>query len=263
MSMASERPKRVAMLQSCYIPWKGYFDLINSVDEFILYDDVPYDKNGWRNRNRIKSGAGAVWLTIPVHTKGRFGQPIQEVEISDRRWAARHWKSIATQYAQARHFRTVGPALHALYERATDEPFLTRVNELFTRALCALLGIGARITRSTDYELRTGRTERLVHLCEQVGAREYLSGPAARAYLDEGLFAERGIAVRWMDYSGYPEYTQLFVPPFIHEVSVVDLLLNEGAEAAGRYMLSAPRGVPAPTARDHPVSTGPGCLSPS
>lgn len=230
--------KRAAILQSSYIPWKGYFDLIRKVDELILYDDVSYSKNDWRNRNRIKTRTGPLWLTIPVLATGRFGQRIRDVEIGDRRWTAKHWKSIQTHYARAPFFSEVAPVLRDLYERAEGQISLSVVNEMFLEALCDLLDIGTRITRSEDYELQGDRTERLVHLCEQAGASEYLSGPAAQSYLDEKEFASRGIAVRWMDYAGYPEYGQLFCPPFVHEVSVIDLLLNEGIEGARLYLRS-------------------------
>ena len=233
--------KSIAILQSSYIPWKGYFDILGSVDEFILYDDVSYSKNDWRNRNRIKTRNGLAWLTIPVLATGRFGQSIQEVEIGDPRWATKHWKSIQTHYARARCFQELAPVLRELYERAAGERLLSRVNEIFLQALCELLKIETRITRSSDYELHGGRTERLVHLCRQAGAQEYLSGPTAKTYLDPEEFAAQGIAVRWMDYSGYPEHGQLFCPPFIHEVSILDLLLNEGAAGAKRYLQSARR----------------------
>ncbi len=229
--------KRVAILQSSYVPWKGYFDIIGAVDEFILYDDVQYSKNGWRNRNRIKTREGTAWITIPVLQTGRFGQLIREVEIRDPRWAARHWTSIQTHYARAPWFPALAPILGGLYERAAGELLLTRVNEMFLREICGLLGVGTRITRSTDYCLQGDRVDRLVDLCEQTGAGEYFSGPAARAYLEESRFAEKGIAVRWMDYSGYPEYQQLFSPPFIHEVSILDLLLNEGPQGARSHLL--------------------------
>ena len=230
--------KRVAILQSSYVPWKGYFDIIGSVDEFILYDDAQYSKNGWRNRNRIKTREGTAWLTIPVLGTGRFGQLIREVEIGDPRWAEKHWKSIQSHYARAARFPELAPVFEKLYERAAAETLLSGVNELFLREICGLLGIGTRISRSMDYRLEGDRVERLVGLCEQTGAGEYLSGPAARDYLDESRFAEKGMSVRWMDYSGYPEYRQLFSPPFVHEVSILDLLLNEGPEEARSYLLS-------------------------
>ena len=228
--------KRAAILQSSYVPWKGYFDLLRRVDEFILYDDVSYSKNDWRNRNRIKTRTGPLWLTIPVLAAGRFGQRIRDVEIGDPRWADKHWKSIRTHYARARGFGEVAPLLEELYERAAAEIRLSRVNEIFLRALCDRLEIGTRITLSSEYDLAGDRVGRLVSLCEQVGATEYLSGPAARAYLDEARFAERGIAVGFMDYSGYAEHEQLWSPPFIHEVSILDLLLNEGFAGARSYL---------------------------
>jgi hypothetical protein len=230
--------KRVAILQSSYIPWKGYFDIVASVDEFILYDAVSYSKGDWRNRNRIKTHTGLAWLTVPVCTSGRFGQPIREVEVHDARWAGKHWKSLETYYARAQGFDELAPTLRETYERAASESRLSRINELFIETICALLRIRTRITSSSDYALHGNRTERLIHLCEQAGAKEYLSGPAARAYLDTGLFSDCGIGVRWMDYSGYPEYRQLHGSPFVHEVSILDLLLNEGAANARRYMLA-------------------------
>ncbi|HEX4966688.1 MAG TPA: WbqC family protein [Thermoanaerobaculia bacterium] len=233
--------KRIAVLQSSYIPWKGYFDIIGQVDELILYDDAQFTKHDWRNRNRIKTQTGTAWLTIPVLHKGKFGQTIRETAIRDPGWALRHWKTLQTCYSRAAFFHDLAPAVRALYEQAAGERSLSRVNELFLRALCALLGIATRITQSADYELAGDRTQRLVHLCEQAGAGEYLTGPAASAYLEVERFASRGIAVEWMSYEGYPEYRQVHAPPFVHEVTVLDLLFNVGPGEAGRYMLSRRR----------------------
>ncbi len=225
-------------MQSNYIPWKGYFDIINMVDEFVLYDDVQYTKNDWRNRNIIKTQSGTLWLTIPVLMKGRFGQNINETEIGDDRWASKHWKSLQGNYAKAGHFRAIGPVLRGLYEQAREERLLSSVNEVFTRKICGLLGFSTKISRSMDYELKGDRLERLVGLCEQAGANEYLTVPNTKAYLDEEVFKRAGISVRWMNYSGYAEYGQLFCPPFVHEVSIIDLLLNEGAVRAREFLLS-------------------------
>jgi hypothetical protein len=224
--------RRLAILQSNYIPWKGYFDLINSVDEFILYDTAQFTKNDWRNRNRIKTLRGPIWLTIPVFH--HFGQSIQEVVISDRGWAPKHWATISQSYARAPHFADYKDWLAALFRAAADEKNLSRVNWLFLSEICGLLGVKTLISWSSDYSLVEGQTERLVNLCKQVGATEYVSGPAARAYLDERLFEQEQITVTYIDYSGYPEYRQLY-PPFEHGVSILDLLLNEGPNAS-RFM---------------------------
>jgi WbqC-like protein family len=226
--------KTVAILQSCYIPWKGYFDLIRRADEFILYDDAQYTKRDWRNRNRIKTPNGPGWLTIPVSVKGKFVQAIKDVRVSDRRWRERHWKSIQASYARAPYYRTYKPGLEDLY-LGCDAESLSEINRAFITRLCTLLSIKTPLTCSMDYALPEGRTERLVALCSQAGATEYLSGPAARAYIDPELFDRASIALTFMDYTGYPEYPQVH-PPFDHHVSVIDLLVHTGPEALA-YML--------------------------
>lgn len=220
--------KRVAIVQSNYIPWKGYFDLIRAVDEFVLYDDVQYTKCDWRNRNGIKTPKGIHWLTIPVRQVS-LNQSIFETRVVDGRWRKKHWETIRQFYGKARYFSAYQDRIEQLYHGDSEE-LLSRINERFLRELCEILGIRTRIRRSDEFRLAVGKTERLVELCEELGAQEYLSGPAARCYLDESLFTRRGIAVRFADYSGYPEYGQ-FHPPFEHGVTVLDLLFHQGPGA--------------------------------
>ena len=227
--------KRIAIVQSCYIPWKGYFDLINLVDEFILYDDRQYTRRDWRNRNRIKTPQGSQWLTIPVEVKGRYEQRIDEARISDRGWADLHWKTLTHNYSAAPFFDDYRDRLEDLYRRA-DDPLLSAVNRLFLEELGALIGIETQLAWSTDYAAEGAKTERLVSLGRAAGATHYLSGPSAREYMDERLFEEAGIELEYMDYDGYPEYPQLH-PPFDHAVTVLDLILNTGPEAP-RFMKS-------------------------
>lgn len=233
ISVASRPPAaagpRVALVQSNYIPWKGYFDLIASADVFVLYDDVQYTRRDWRNRNRIKTAQGVQWLTVPVQVSGRYRQRICDVMVSDPGWAERHWRTLVHQYAKAAGFSDLGPALEALYRSATS-PRLSEINHHFLTGICEILGIATPLRWSSEFGLSGDRCERVVGLCRQLGAATYVSGPAARAYLDEAAFREAGLALEWADYSGYPEYRQLH-PPFEHQVSIVDLLLNEGREA--------------------------------
>ncbi len=228
--------KRTAIVQSSYIPWKGYFSLIHMVDEFILYDDVQYTQRDWRNRNRIKTRDGASWLTVPVQIKGKSRQRVRDTHVSSADWSARHWRRIHQSYAHATAFAEVGPWVQGLYEELAAETSLSAINARFTRSIAARLGITTPITCSMDYKVIEGRNERLIHLCRQVGAGEYLTGPAASTYLDEAMFKAAGIRVLWMNYGGYPEYPQVFSPPFLHEVTVLDLLFNLGEEGARRYM---------------------------
>lgn len=227
--------KRVAIVQSNYIPWKGYFDIINQVDEFILYDDRQYTRRDWRNRNLIKTANGLLWLTIPVRVKGRFEQRIDETKISEPEWAQRHWKTISHAYASAPYFERLRDVFAALYAAPGDE-HLSAINRRFLEAICGILGIQTRFSWSTEYPAVGDRTERLVSLCRLAGAQEYLSGPAARAYIEEERFQEAGIALTYMDYSGYPEYSQLH-GAFEHGVSIIDLLFNAGPDAP-RFMKS-------------------------
>jgi hypothetical protein len=224
--------KRVAIVQSSYIPWKGYFDLMRAVDEFILLDEVQFTKRDWRSRNRIKTPQGPLWLSIPVQTKGRFHQSIQETEVSDPGWAANHWRSISTHYAKAPYFAPYREAIAALFERT--ETRLSEINRRMIEGLAALLDIRTTLTWSMDYASVGSKTDRLVSLCEQAGATGYLSGPSAGAYLDRDRFAAAGITVQYADYHGYPEYPQLY-PPFEHAVSAIDLVVNTGPQASA-YM---------------------------
>lgn len=225
--------KKVAIVQSNYIPWKGYFDMIASVDEFILFDDMQYTRRDWRNRNQIKTPQGVQWLTVPVKVKGKYHQTIRETEIDGMDWAEAHWKALTQNYRRAPHFAEISAWLEPYY-LGSGYTHLSLLNRALIEAVCGYLGITTRISNSWDYELQPGKTERLVSLCEQTGGAEYISGSAARDYVQPELFAERGIALSWFDYSGYPEYTQLW-GEFVHGVSILDLLFNCGKDAP-RYM---------------------------
>jgi hypothetical protein len=222
--------KRVAIVQSNYVPWRGYFDLISCVDEFILLDDVQYTTRDWRNRNRIKTPDGVAWLTIPV--RGGQGQRIDQVEVADPGWGRAHLRTLTDAYRAAPCFERCEPWLSELY---LDAPtMLTEVNRSFLERICSELGIATPLTRSSAYGAEGAKSSRLLDLCLRAGATEYVSGPAARAYLDQELFAEAGMSVRWFEYPEAPEYTQLY-PPFEPRVSVLDLLFHTGARAT-RYL---------------------------
>lgn len=225
----SNKTKTVGIVQSSYIPWKGYIDLISQCDEFILYDDAQYTRRDWRNRNRIKTRHGLLWLSIPVNVSGRYHQAIKDVTISDKSWNTRHWKTIAANYCRAPYFQEYKDVFEGLYLGATDAS-LSSINYRFLLAICALLGITTQISWSMDYSVVNGKSERLIDLCRQVGGGRYLSGPSAKSYIDPTAFHRAGIDLDFMDYSGYPEYSQLF-EPFEHQVSVIDLIFNVGPAA--------------------------------
>ena len=225
---------RIAISQSNYLPWKGYFDLIRSVDTFVLYDEVQYTRRDWRNRNRIKTAQGAAWLTVPVQVKGRFTEPISSIVVSDDKWPAIHWSSMRHAYARAKWFEEYsGP--FAAYLNASPPAHLSQINRDLLEIVMAELRICTPLKWSYEFpESHAGRSERLLSICLAAGADTYVSGPAARAYLDESLFEDNGVEVQWFSYDGYPPYGQCH-GEFVHDVSVIDLLFNTGPEA-GQYL---------------------------
>jgi hypothetical protein len=225
--------KRLAIIQSCYIPWRGFFDFVRRVDEYVIFDDVQFAKRHWHNRNKIKTGQGTCWLTIPVESKGKFEQKINQTRIAEP-WAQTHWRSISHAYAKAPFFKSYGPAIEALYQRAAELDHLSLVNHLFLSELARLLNILTPIRWSTELSGQGQKTDRLISLCLAAEATHYLSGPSARSYIDPGKFAEAGITLEWMDYAGYPEYPQLH-GAFEPAVTILDLIFNTGPDA-GHYL---------------------------
>jgi hypothetical protein len=224
--------KSVAILQSNYIPWKGYFDIIGMVDEFIIYDEVQYTKNDWRNRNKIKTPSGVQWLTIPVSQKS-LSQKISETEVSFTNWGKKNWNAIMSNYGKAAHFRSLSEPFQEFYLNSSFKR-ISDINLWLLTHICSVLEISTKIVDSKTYDLKGDPTERLVNICKQASASVYLSGPAAKSYLRENVFSEEGIAIEWMDYSNYPVYPQLY-PPFSHAVSIIDLIFNTGPESR-QYM---------------------------
>ena len=227
---------RIAILQSAYIPWRGYFDIIRNVDLFVLYEDAQYSRGDWRNRNRILAQDGERWLTIPVRTSGCLGQRIADVAVLSGRWATKHWNAIRAVYGRAPHFDSAAALLQPLYNACTEESHLSACNETFLRGVAKGLGLGTGIVRSEAFNLDGDRVERLVSICREAGAVEYVTGPAARSYLDERVFRHHGIRLRWFQYNGYPAYAQLHASSFVDRMSIVDVLANAGTAGTARLL---------------------------
>ena len=228
---------KVAILQSNYIPWRGYFDLIHDVDTFVLYDDVQYTKNDWRNRNVVYPASSPQWLTIPVGDQIHL--KIFEVQLPDPRWQAKHLRTISQAYAKAPFFGDIEPLLLGIY-RDVEWRTLSELNAALIRKISSLLGITTEIVDSRQFAAQGDRVERLFSILTQLGASHYISGPAAKGYLagHEGEFAERGIYLEFKHYPAYPEYSQRG-KTFVPAVSVIDLIANVGVEQAPRYIWAA------------------------
>lgn len=223
-----EMMKTVVLLQSNYIPWKGYFDLVHDADLFIFYDDVQFTKNDWRNRNKVKTPRGAAWITVPVGAA--MDRLVCEVEILNTSWQLKHWKTILQNYATCPHF--------ARYQAFFEDVYLNKkwvslseLNQYLIRVISRdFLGITTEFQDSREYSATGRKLEKLLDLLSKVEADRYVSGPAAKGYIDPARFADAGIELVWKDYSVYPEYPQRY-PLFEHGVSILDLLFNVGPEA--------------------------------
>jgi WbqC-like protein family len=228
--------RRVAIIQSCYIPWRGYFAIIARCDAFIFLDSVQFTRRDWRTRNRIKTPGGPLWLSIPVRQRGQYLAPIDAIEIADPEWSRRHLRSIEAAYRRAPWFASTFPPLRAAYDAVAGEPFLSAINQSLIRAICAMLDIRTPLLRDVDLLPRAAlaamdSTDRLVSLAEAAEADEYLSGPTARAYLDMARFNAANMRLTWVDYDSLPDYPQLW-GGFEPAMSVVDGLLNLGPTGA-------------------------------
>jgi hypothetical protein len=228
--------KKILITQSNYIPWKGYFDAIHSVDEFVIYDEAQYTKRDWRNRNLIKTSQGVQWLSIPVQVKGNFFQKIRDTKISEANWGKKHWNTLKINYSKAAYFKEFAPFFEEFYLTNTLQ-YLSEINYELIKIVCKILDIKTPITYSDTYPLQQkGQTERLVDICKQAGANIYYTGASAKNYLNEDLFIQENIEIVYLDYSGYLPYRQLY-GEFTHHVSIVDLIFNEGHQAT-KFMKS-------------------------
>src|SRR5438067_416813 len=217
------------ILQPSYIPWRGYFHQIQRADVFVFYDDVQYDKHGWRNRNRIKTPQGSQWLTIPILTKGALDTPINQIQIAwNTRWNDKHWASLKQNYGKAPFFKQYSPMLEELYR--SKPQLLADFTIDSTIQLARELGLHqTKFIRSSSLNVTGVKTDRILQILKQLGATHYISGPAAKDYLEEEKFAEAGIGLEYIIYD-YQEYPQLY-PPFDPQVTILDLLFMMGPEA--------------------------------
>jgi hypothetical protein len=222
---------KCVIFQPSYIPWRGFFDQVALADVFVFFDDVQYDKHGWRNRNRIKTHQGPIWLTIPVFNKGAVSQHIliNQVEINNRQpWYEKHLHTLQQAYSKAPYFNRYVDLLERFY--TNPPPMLADFNIDLSIALARELGIQhTRFLRSSELKVGGQKTDRLIGILEKLGADHYITGPSAREYIEPEKFAAAGIQLTYMQYN-YPEYPQLY-PPYDPQLSILDLLFMTGPEA--------------------------------
>ena len=229
---------RAVILQPGYLPWLGFFEQLQRADIFVIYDDVQFDRRGWRNRNRIKGPDGELWLTVPVIQKGRFGQKVSEVVIDDNHpWRRKHIESLRRCYSRAPYFKRYFPPIADIIRRPFQKLVDLDISLIYLLAEMTGQPV-SKFRRSSELGVTGGRTSRLFNICLALGADEYYTGAAARAYFDMKLFSNAGIKVEFQDYR-HPVYPQLF-GDFIPYLSVLDLLFNTG-DSSGEIIASGSR----------------------
>ena len=223
--------RRAVILQSSYLPWKGYFDLLEKADIFVIYDSVLFSKQTWRNRNKVRTKDGTAWISIPVETSGKYHQAIDAVQTVDSSWAEKHWMAIVRSLKSAPFFDEYAADWEEWFARAAAFESLHEINVYFFTRLAETLGITTEVVRDRDVGLTVGTpTERLVALCKSVDATSYLTGPAGLDYIEREKFADADVVLESIDYSTYPSYDQVH-PGFEAGVTVLDLLANVGPSA--------------------------------
>lgn len=221
--------KKIAVLQSNYLPWKGVFDLIHRVDVFVFLEDVQYTEHDWRNRNKIVTGQGVKWLTVPVKHSGRQGQLIREAEIDTRvNWQRKHFNAFLINYGRAPYFKKYRWLIEDLYLEK-EWVKISDFNIYATKVIVGELGIKTLFVNSTDLNTTGCKDDKVIEICRKLKGDYYLSGPAAKSYLVPEKFNHNNIQLEYIDYQ-YPEYRQLH-QPFHHHVTVLDLIFNCGPDA--------------------------------
>ena len=229
--------KKIAILQSNYIPWRGYFDLINEVDEFIFFDECQYTKNDWRNRNHIKANDKSLWLTIPIK-KNKLTTQISQVEFSNRNWITKHLKTINQFYQNCDYFFPIYNDFSSILTSSSGN--LSNLNMNLIINFSKKMKINTIFLNSKDFmtsKIKKDRSQRLVDICKERDAAYYFTGPSAKNYLDIELFIKENINVIFYDYGTCKKYQQTG-KNFISSLSIIDALMNCGYDNA-KYFLNS------------------------
>lgn len=224
---------KVIITQPNYIPWKGYFSNMRGVDYLVMYDDVQYTKRDWRNRNFIITKNGPLLLTIPVNTKGKFYQKINQTTVSDKNWNQKHWNLIEDNYKKTKFFYEYKNHFYDLYFSIQTD-IISEINLIFIQKIIELLNLNIKIIKSSDLNISGDRNTRLLNICKTLDCDTYYSGPAAKSYMDEEMFTNNSIQVKYYDYNNFKEYKQNW-DGFTHQVSILDMFFNLGSETINYF----------------------------
>jgi hypothetical protein len=216
---------RVTILQPSYLPWLGFFEQMHRSDQFVLYDDVQFTRRDWRNRNRIRVQEGSIWLTVPVIQKNKYEQNLLETKIDNSTsWKRKHLETIRCHYSKTPFFDLHFPWCEKIFN--SEWNFLLDLSLETIQYLKGQLKINTPLLRSSELGGSGDKTERLVSICKQLGATQYLSGESARNYISEKDFSDQSIELEYQEFQ-HPEYPQRY-EGFVPFLSTIDLLFNCG-----------------------------------
>ena len=227
-SLSGEDKMQIGILQPGYLPWLGFFEQVYKSELFVVYDDVQYDKHGWRNRNRIKTANGVQWITVPVLTRGQAQPIIKDVLIDNSSdWRRKHLASLNANYSKAKYFNEYIGLFQKVY--AKEWKYLFDLDIHFIQMLLSELNLKRKMVLSSDLGIEGDRISRLIGICKHFKADSFYEGQAGKNYLEDEVFLQAGIKIVYQDYQ-HPEYSQLY-GEFIPYLSIVDLLFNEGKKS--------------------------------
>ena len=221
--------KKIVITQSNYIPWRGYFDLINASDEFVFLDEVQFTRRDWRNRNRLIFNDKITWLTIPLKNKGNYFQKIKNMETTSNNWISDHLNKIGSYYSRATYYKSIFKLLRNIYEQCLENN-LSKINRHFIYELCQILKIKTKFIESNKILQHNEEdpSKRILSICLERNANYYLTGLKAKQYLNTKIFEEKNIKIIWFDYGESKKYDQVGSSKFVKDLSIIDCLFNCG-----------------------------------
>jgi hypothetical protein len=223
--------KKVAIMQPTYLPWLGYFDLIDAVDAFVLLDTVQFEKQTWQQRNQLRTHKGLEWITAPVLIKGRFGQAIKDVELNDVTFVNKHLKQITHNYQKSKGFDRYFAEFSEIFQRAASRGSLCFLNVELIKWLCSKFGISTELVMASDLNAQGKRSELIVSILKALDSSAYVSPRGSADYItnDYPIFEKNGISIFYHSYK-HPEYAQAY-KPFVSFACALDVLFNEGEKS--------------------------------
>lgn len=221
--------KKIAISQSNYIPWIGYFDLINYVDVFVFFDEVQFTRRDWRNRNRVMCDDKIKWLSIPLKNKGNYFKSIYEMEIKNQDWKEDHLNKIRSYYQNSKDFKKNFQIIEEIYYKIQSEK-LSEINQTIIKEVCKKLGIETKFYNSNEFCNLNNETDpsfRLLNICKENKVDLYVSGPVAKNYLNERLFEKSNIKVEWFKYNETDQNNKIELS---ENLSIIHSLINYGLD---------------------------------